>query len=222
MITCPKGTICLTHVNFFGGAIIILLGLYIVNRDTYKKIHDEITDMRNDIEDTREEVIEDKLENKISNKINNALEEKIGVQSNPVMQPQIPAPPLMQEPPAMKRMPINIETRPSGGEYQQIGILTKESIVDEDVVPGNNTDTVILPLFGRPVYRGSQMYNYYTATDKFHQVRVPLSINGENCTDRRGCKELQNNDTVNVPGYNSVFRVQIYELDYPRYIPYVN
>ncbi len=51
-------------------------------------------------------------------------------------------------------------------------------------------------------------------TDKFHQVRVPLNINGENCTDRRGCKELYNNDTVNVPGYNSVFRVQIYELDY--------
>ena len=71
MITCPKGTICLTHVNFFGGAIIILLGLYIVNRDSYKKIHDEITDIRNDIEETREEVIEDKLENKISNKINN-------------------------------------------------------------------------------------------------------------------------------------------------------
>ena len=51
----------------------------------------------------------------------------------------------MQEPPAMKRMPINIETRPSGGEYQQIGILTKESIVDEDVVL--NVTTLILLSF---------------------------------------------------------------------------
>lgn len=220
MITCPKGTICLTHVNFFGSAIIILLGLYLVNRDSYKKIHDEITDIRNDIEDTREEVIEDKLENKINNKINNAIEDKMG--QMPMSNPSVPRPPFKQEPPAKGRLPINIETRPSGGEYQQIGILTKESIVDEEVVPGNNTDTVILPLFGRPVYRGSQMYNYYTSTDKFHQIQVPLSINGENCTDRRGCKELYNNDTVNVPGYNSVFRVQIYELDYPRYIPYVN
>ena len=51
MITCPKGTICLSHVNFFGGAIVILLGLYLVNRDTYKKLHDQITDMKNDIEE---------------------------------------------------------------------------------------------------------------------------------------------------------------------------
>ena len=227
MITCPKGTICLSHVNFFGGAIVILLGLYLVNRDTYKKLHDQITDMKNDIEETKEEVIEDKLENQISNKINNVLQEKIGQhqqQQQPafIPQPPIPPEPLKQEPPVMKRMPINIETRPDGGDYQQVGILTKESIVDEEVVPGNNTDSVILPLFGRPTYRGSQLYNYYTATDKYHQVRIPLTINGDNCTDQRGCKELYDNDSVQVPGYNGNFKVQIYKLDYPRYIPYVN
>ena len=226
MITCPRGTICLTHVNFFGGAIVILLGLYLVNRDTYKKLHDQITDMKNDIEETKEEVVEDKLENQIASKIDNVLQEKIGQQQQQqqrfMSQPPIPQPPLKQEPPVMKRMPINIETRPDGGEYQQVGILTKESIVDEEVVPGNNTDSVILPLFGRPTYRGSQLYNYYTATDKYHQVRVPLTINGDNCTDKRGCKELYDNDSVQVPGYNGNFKVQIYKLDYPRYIPYVN
>ena len=225
MITCPRGTICLSHVNFFGGAIIILLGLYLVNRDTYKKLHDQITDMKNDIDETREEVVEDKLENQIANKIDNAIQQKIGQQQPQqglMPQPPIPPPPLKQEPPAIKRMPINIETRPDGGDYQQVGILTKESIADEDAVPGNNTDSVILPLFGRPTYRGSQMYNYYTSTDKYHQVRVPLTINGDNCTDQRGCKEIYDNDTIQVPGYNGNFKVQIYKLDYPRYIPYVN
>ena len=228
MITCPKGTICLSHVNFFGGAIIILLGLYLVNRDTYKKLHDQIIDMKNDIDETKEEVIEDKLEdkleNKIANKINNVIDQKISQQQTQAIlpQPPIPPPPLKQEPSARNRIPINIETRPDGGEYQQVGILTKESIADEDAIPGNNTDSVILPLFGRPTYRGSQMYNYYTATDKYHQVRVPLIINNDNCTDQRGCKEIYDNDTIQVPGYNGNFKVQIYKLDYPRYIPYVN
>ena len=46
-------------------------------------------------------------------------------------------------------MPINIKTRPDGGDYQQLGVLHKENNVDlEFNKPGNNNDeTVILSLF---------------------------------------------------------------------------
>ena len=73
-------------------------------------------------------------------------------------------------------VPINIETRGSGGDYQQIGILYKDSVIDEEKAPGNNTDANVLPLFGKPVYRGASRYNYYTATDKYNQVNVPIII----------------------------------------------
>ena len=43
-------------------------------------------------------------------------------------------------------MPINIETRGSGGDFQQVGILSKQTIDEDGKTPGNNTDTNILPL----------------------------------------------------------------------------
>ena len=108
MITCPKGTICLTHVNFLGGYY-NPSGLYIVNRDSYKKIHDEITDIRNDIEETMKKLKISRKQNKQQNQQCYSGEGGHSIKSS--YQPQIPSPPLMQEPPAMKRMPINIETR---------------------------------------------------------------------------------------------------------------
>ena len=120
-----------------------------------------------------------------------------------------------------KAMPINISTRGDGGDYQQVGILYKDSVIDEEKAPGNNTDANVLPLFGKPVYRGASRYNYYTATDKYHQVKVPITLNNTDCTDDRGCDEISNNDVVPVPGYNANFKAQIYKFDKPRYIPYV-
>ena len=45
-----------------------------------------------------------------------------------------------------KAMPINISTRGDGGDYQQVGILYKDSVIDEEKAPGNNTDANVLPL----------------------------------------------------------------------------
>ena len=118
-------------------------------------------------------------------------------------------------------MPINIETRESGGDYQQVGILHKTNNLDNDFdKPGNNDKTVILQLFGKPIYRGSTNWNYYIM-DK-NKFKIPLIINNENCDNyQRGCKELQNNDTINIPQYNGEFSVQILRFDAPKYIPYV-
>lgn len=212
MSTCPKGTICLQHTNIVGGILIVLLGLYVINRDKFHKTYND--NQNNNLNELKDEI---KL-----------LKDKINTKSEPSppqqIIPEILKPPYMQEPPAKIHspgIPINIETRESGGDYQQVGILTKESIVDEEKAPGNNTDSVILPLFGRPTYRGSQQWNYYTATDKYNQIKVPLNINGADCSDDRGCKEIYNSDSISVPGYNGNFNVQIYKTDKYRYIPYV-
>jgi len=118
-------------------------------------------------------------------------------------------------------IPINIPSRGPFQSYQQIGILSKDEIADPDKIPGNNNDSNILPLFGRPTYAGSNRWNYYTTSDKFQSVKLPINIDGRKCTDDLGCDELREGDMVSIPSYNGRFRVEIYDFDKPRYIPFV-
>ena len=120
-------------------------------------------------------------------------------------------------------VPINVRTR-AQDSYQQVGVLYKISAVNTSSsinTPGNNTDTSVLPLFGRRIYRGSNMWNYYTSTSDHSIVKLPIYINGENCTKERGCSELMNGSTVNVDALNGTYKVDIYEYDSPKYIPYI-
>jgi hypothetical protein len=118
-------------------------------------------------------------------------------------------------------IPINIPSRGPFQTYQQVGILSKDEIADPNKIPGNNNDSNILPLFGRPTYSGSNRWNYYTTSDKFQAVKLPINIEGRKCTDDLGCDELRDGDMVTIPSYNGRFRVEIYDFDKPRYIPFV-
>ena len=111
----------------------------------------------------------------------------------------------------------NQHTRGDNGPYQ-LGTLYKESNVNQDgSSPGSNNDPNILPLYGKPTYRGSNHYNYYTMTA--NNVKIPISKNNTDCRDR-GCRNLHG-DIILLPEYNGNFKVKIYNYDKPRYIPYV-
>jgi len=118
-------------------------------------------------------------------------------------------------------IPINVPSRGVSAGYQQVGVLYKNEISDDGKTIGNSSETVILPLYGQPTYPGSNKWNYYTASDKFHTVKMPVTIDGRKCTDDTGCSEIYNGDNVSIPAYNGNFRVEIYDFDKPRYIPYV-
>lgn len=122
-------------------------------------------------------------------------------------------PPLRRSPNVGTRaiglMPINIETRGVTPDVQQVGILS------------NRQNDTILALYGRPTYRGSNKWIYYTGTDKFHSVKLPVEKNSRDCTGEYGCEELYDDDEVTVKGYRGTFTVSIYGLDSPRYIPYI-
>ena len=119
-------------------------------------------------------------------------------------------------------VPINIETRGSGGDFQQVGILSKQTISEDSKTPGNNTDSSILPLYGKPIHRGASRWLYYTETDKFNPIKIPITVEGRDCTDDQGCNELYDGSTVTIPSYNGVFNVKIYKFNKPRYIPIDN
>jgi len=118
-------------------------------------------------------------------------------------------------------IPINIPTRGESGSFQQIGALYKEVIKDEDMQIGNNTDSVVLALYGKPTYPRSNKWTYYTSSDSNHQVKMPLSHKGRKCDSQHGCEEIMNNDLITIPSYNGVFKAVIYDYDAPKYIPCV-
>jgi hypothetical protein len=102
-------------------------------------------------------------------------------------------------------LPINIRTRGEPNEYQNIGLLNASGSDD------------VKPLYGRRVYRGANMWNYYCLLNDHIQVKLPI-IRPNNCLDERGCTELMNGDEVMVN--NVTYIVELYPYSDFRYIPY--
>ena len=207
--------------TFIGLSIISLLVLYILNRESTYALQKRLYELESSLHsqpeaesvkmeqppmiiDTDRQRYENVLEPPLSRNMYSQPSGKVVVPQKDV-----------------KVMPINISTRGDGGDYQQLGILHKEDIQNSDKAPGNNTDNPILPLFGKRTYGNSNQWNYYTASDSNHQIKIPLTLNGKNCTDDLGCQEIYDGDNVTVTGYSSEFKVNLYSLDKPRYLPYV-
>ena len=107
-----------------------------------------------------------------------------------------------------KKMEINVPTRGEPPEYQQVGILKGE---------GNEN---IKPLYGRQTYRGSNQWNYFTSLDSHLATKIPVYIDGSDCTDERGCKEINKGDNINMEETGNIYKASIYGTIAPRYIPY--
>lgn len=110
-------------------------------------------------------------------------------------------------------IPVNQPTRGEQTDYQQIGILTSDRKDGQD-------EPIIVPIYGRPTYQGSQKYQYYGASDKQHLWRIPIEVKGKDCTEEYGCDEIYQGDNVRVPTYERDFIATVYKKDNLRYIPY--
>lgn len=109
----------------------------------------------------------------------------------------------------VRGIPVNIETRGTGMDYQQVGILTRTG----------NSD-IILPLMGRRLMSGRDNWQYYTLSNTGNiSTKLPVSVNGKSCTGEYGCDIIYNSDVVYVEGYNDTFNATIYENNLFRYLP---
>ena len=79
------------------------------------------------------------------------------------------------------RKRINIPTRGELPAYKNIGYLYNVK---------SSSENEVLSLYGRPTYRGSNKWNYYTMHEG---VRIPI----ENCDKSRGCEEKYQGDNAN-------------------------
>ena len=224
MNTCPNGFICINNSHMIYISIISLMVLYIINNQQYKDIFIKLKNVNPNIDvnttypnNHNNQNYPNQIEEPI-NKYDTYVDRDRAVINDPLY------PPLKRNYnfPEIKKMPINIETRESGGDFQQIGVLHKTENSNKSFdKPGNNDESVILGLYGKPLYRRSSNWLYYVISEK-NNIKIPLIMNNINCTnDTQGCKEIMNGDVINIPQYNGDFKVEIYKFDAPRYIPYI-
>lgn len=140
-----------------------------------------------------------------------------------------------EAPPALAT-PVNVHTR-GETQFRQVGVLTEvggtasntvtSSATSED---GGSHTTIhvrtdeprILPLYGRETHHGSGKWHFYTTTNGYAMINVPVFYKNKDCTHEYGCDEVFDGDNVYVQEYGTTFVVRIHEMlrAMPRYIPY--
>lgn len=101
---------------------------------------------------------------------------------------------------------INIPTQGLPESYQSMGVLKTE-------------DGQVLPLYGRRVASRSDRFNYYTRTDTYNPVPLPVSYKRKDCQDSIGCEELYSGDEVKLSPTGATATATLYQFDGPTYIP---
>ena len=102
-------------------------------------------------------------------------------------------------------IPVNVPTRGLPQAYQQMGMI--------------KAGDQILPLYGRQTAYRTDRYNYYTRTDTYNPVQVPIRYEKRDCMDGIGCEELLGGENVRISGLNKDGNVEVYKFDGPTYIP---
>jgi hypothetical protein len=102
---------------------------------------------------------------------------------------------------------IGLRTRGFPEAFQTIGNLS---------VGGGK----MLPLYGRRSINGSSdRWNYYTRTNEYNPVPLPLRHKNRDCMDDIGCPEVFSGDSIHVDGTGEKGLVRLFNMNGPRYFP---
>jgi hypothetical protein len=102
-------------------------------------------------------------------------------------------------------IPINIPTQGLPESFQSIGMI--------------HVDGQMLPLYGRRTTGSSDRWNYYTRTDTYNPIPIPLAYKKRACMDDVGCNELMSGEHVHLEGADKSGKVTLYKYDGPKYYP---
>ena len=90
-----------------------------------------------------------------------------------------------------------IPTRGYPDAYQQMGVIT-------------GSDGKVLPLYGRRTAPRSDRFNYYTRTDTYNPVALPILVKKRDCQDGVGCDELFSGDDIRLAATGEEAKVTLY------------
>jgi hypothetical protein len=107
--------------------------------------------------------------------------------------------------PPIGALPINIPTQGLPESFQSVGVI--------------QAGDQILPLYGRRTLRGGDRWNYYTRTDTYNPVPLPVHFQRRDCMDDVGCQEILSGETVKIDALHKEGKTNIYRFDGPKYIP---
>lgn len=221
MDICPVGFFCFDKNTLVLIMVtIVIITVFYINRNNYKidklklDINNAKLNLENKLQDYTKEIKTIAKTTYIDTKLNDETMYLVDKDYQRIVNPLLP--PERSYPYRINRvgLPINIPTRGYSGGFQQVGVL-----IQEDNNNGNNNK--ILPLYGEPTYPGSRLWKYYTGTDSFQSVKLPVSNKNRDCSDTYGCDEIYDGDAVKVDGFSSNFKSKIYKIDTPRYLPNV-
>jgi len=105
----------------------------------------------------------------------------------------------------LSSLPFNQPTKGLPESFQSIGTI---SVGDK-----------LLPLYGRRTAGSSDRWNYYTRTDSYNPIPLPIRAHKRDCMDDIGCPEIFSGDNVHVSGLQKEGKTEIYRFDGPKYIP---
>lgn len=190
---CPTGTICISSYGFFILFLIaVLICILILIKDRAPRHIPERSERPIHIKVISERTSEHTGDGRYS-QAPQALRDWRSIAEMPPVG-------------AIADIPIGITTRGLPEKYQSVGVITT-----------NKGET--LPLYGRRTYSGGDRWNYYTRTDTYNPVQIPVQIGRRDCTDDTGCNEISNGDEIMMPIKNDSGRVTLYNMSGPRYFP---
>jgi hypothetical protein len=105
----------------------------------------------------------------------------------------------------LSSIPINIPTQGLPETFQSVGII--------------NVGEQVLPLYGRRTTGSSDRWNYYTRTDTYNPVPVPVQFGRRDCMDDTGCQEIMSGESVAIDALHKEGKTNIYRMGGPKYIP---
>ncbi len=96
-------------------------------------------------------------------------------------------------------IPIGMATRGLPEAYQVMGVLKGD-------------DGKMQPLYGRRTAGSSDRYNYYTRTDTYNPVPMPLHYKRRDCQDDVGCEEVMDGDELRVGPTGEKVKATLYKM----------
>ena len=105
----------------------------------------------------------------------------------------------------LSTLPFNQPTQGLPESFQSVGLI--------------RVDDKMLPLYGRRTAGSSDRWNYYTRTDTYNPIPLPVQIQKRDCMDDVGCPEISSGERVHVRGLQKEGQTEIYRFDGPKYLP---
>jgi len=105
----------------------------------------------------------------------------------------------------LSALPFNIPTQGLPESFQSVGII--------------NVGDQVLPLYGRRTTGSSDRWNYYTRTDTYNPVPIPVQFGRRDCMDDTGCQEIMSGESVRIDALHKDGKTNIYRIGGPKYIP---